>query len=51
MQYMDEKDIQTSGNRGLPSTEETVKELVKFSYEKGEKFGQFLSDIIDEIFK
>lgn len=48
---MDKKDIQNSGKGGLPSTEEAAKELIKFSYEKGEKFGQFLSDIIDEIFK
>lgn len=48
---MDNRDLQTSGNSGLPTTEKTVKEILKFSYEKGESFGQFLSDIIDKIFK
>lgn len=48
---MDEKDMQASGNNGLPTKAETVEKLLKFSYKKGEDFGQFVSDIIDKIFK
>lgn len=48
---MEENDLIPSGKDTLPFLEKPLSELCRFSYQKGEDLGEFLSDLIDKLFK